>query len=199
MTQPSDRRRPPPPAYVPGAGIGDQSADYILNADRDAYLDQSYRQYVHTVVQQRRSFLRDVAATRTRARGLVGVGFTMFLVGFGAFAYGILRFLADGAQALEQVSSATTTYPDLTTFPDMTTFPDTSFPEMTTPFGPPVLGVPLGLLGWGLAALGVLVMIVGGVLHVVATAKRHRVDREHPEPSPVRPPWWDATSAWGGR
>ncbi|MGW6131153.1 hypothetical protein ACWFNE_14105 [Cellulomonas sp. NPDC055163] len=152
-----------------------QRADQINNVDGD----QVYQQYVHHVEQQRDGFLRDVAATRTKARALIVVGFVAFLVGLAAFAYSILTFMAE----VGSLDLATTQLPG---------------PGELTPFGPPVLGMPLGLLGWALAALGTILMVVGGVLHVVATARRRRVDREHPVPPPVRPPWWGGATAPGG-
>lgn len=155
--------------------VRDQYGNVINNVDRD----QIYQQYVHNVKVERDGFLRDVAATRTKARALVVVGFVAFLVGFGAFAYGVLMFMAEvGSLDLDAMQA--------------------SGPEGLAPFGPPVLGMPLGLLGWALAALGTVLMVVGAVLHVVATARRRRVDREHPVPPPVPPPWWSPTSVQGG-
>ena len=55
----------------------------------------------------------------------------------------------------------------------------------THTFGPDIGGLPSALFGWALAALGMLLLVVGIVLHIVATSRRRRVDRELPVP----PPW----------
>jgi hypothetical protein len=180
MTAASD---PPGPARGPervSTRIGRQQAEQINTAGRDQVVDQRYQQYVHQVTERRDSLLRDIASTRTRAWGLVVVGFVLFFLGFGAFAYGVLGFMAQGAESM-----STNTFPT---------------GDELTPFGPPVLGVPLGLLGWAVAALGSFLMIVGLVLHVVASARRRRVDRETPVPPPVPPPsWWGTAAGPDGR
>src|SRR5205823_2745727 len=61
--------------------IDEQRAGVINNVDRDQYI--SHVQYVN---QQRENFLREVAATKTKARWLAWTGFLMFVVGFGIFA-----------------------------------------------------------------------------------------------------------------
>ncbi len=53
-----------------------------------------------------------------------------------------------------------------------------------SPFGRDIAGIPSGLLGWALAALGMLLLVVGIVLHIVATSRRKRVERELPVPAP---------------
>jgi hypothetical protein len=134
--------------------VGSQSADMINNVGRDQFL-----------IQQRENFLREIAATRTKARYLIGLGFLLFLVGFALFAGGILSFLSQ----IPQLGNL-----------------DTSS-DMPTPFGREVFGVPSGLLGWAIAAAGMFMLVVGIVLHVIATSRRKRVDREFPNPrSPGR-------------
>jgi FHA domain len=113
-----------------------------------------YLSYVQNVTRQRESFLREVASTRTKARWLVWSGFLLFVGGFGLFAAGVLGFL-------DAVGSGTIS-------------------PSTDPFGSDIGGVPSGLIGWAMAALGMLLVIVGIVLHVVATSRRRRVDREYP-------------------
>jgi len=49
------------------------------------------------------------------------------------------------------------------------------------------------LWGVGLAALGQLLILIGIVLHIVATARRRRMDRELPLP----PPWATAATPRG--
>lgn len=64
-----------------------------------------------------------------------------------------------------------------------------SFDESTQPgdvelLGPSVAGVPVGIIGYGLGFLGSVLLVVGIVLHIVAAARRRRVDREMPLPHP---------------
>jgi hypothetical protein len=146
------------PAVVPAPtatrfDIDGQHAERdINNVARDQYI---------AYVQRRDSFLRDVAATRTRARWLVVGGLVLVAVGFAMFAAGVLAFLADVGGS---VSSGDLAPPD-------------------NPFGRAVFGVPSGLLGWALAAVGSFLLVVGLVLHVVATSRRKRVERDFPMPS----------------
>jgi FHA domain len=121
------------------------------------------RDQYNSYVPPRDNFPREIAATRTKARWLVWTGFLAFVVGFALFAAGDLGFL-------KQVSS------DIQTG---------STDPPVSPFGRHIAGIPSGLLGWALAALGMMLVIVGIVLHVVAASRRKRVERELPVP----PPW----------
>jgi hypothetical protein len=60
-------------------------------------------------------------------------------------------------------------------------------PPTISPFGREIGGVPFGLAGWALAALGMIMLVVGIVLHIVATSRRRRAYRDFP----VSPPWPD--------
>jgi FHA domain len=97
--------------------------------------ERRYNSHVQYVNQQRENFLREVAATGTKARWLVWVGFVMFVAGFGIFA-----------------------------------------------------AVDLNFIGWALAATGMLLLIFGIVLHVVATSRRKQAYREFPVLSPWQSP-----------
>lgn len=142
--------------------IDEQRAGVINNVDRDQYI--SHIQYVN---QQRENFLREVAATKTKARWLAWTGFLMFVVGFGIFAAADLSFIKAIIDASQNGGEP---------------------PPATSPFGREIGGVPFGLAGWALAALGVILLVVGIVLHIVATSRRRRAYREFP----VLPPWQDA-------
>jgi hypothetical protein len=131
---------------------GQHAGRDINNVARDQYI---------AYVQRRDSFLRDVAATRTRARWLVVGGLVLVAVGFAMFAAGVLAFIVDVGGS---VSSTDPTPPD-------------------SPFGRDIFGVPSGLLGWAMAAVGSFLLVVGLVLHVVATSRRKRVERDFPMPS----------------
>jgi hypothetical protein len=110
----------------------------------------------------RDNFLREIAATRTKARWLVWTGFLAFVVGFALFAAADLGFLK---QVSTDIQTGSTDPP-------------------VSPFGRDIAGIPSGLLGWALAALGMLLLVVGIVLHIVATSRRKRVERELPVPAP---------------
>lgn len=140
--------------------IASQHGGIIDNVGRD-----QYNSYVQHITQQRESFMREVAATKTKARWLVWLGLLCFVVGFALFAVPLLGFIGQISDAIENS--------------------DPSPPEDM--FGPDVGGVPLALLGWALAALGMLLLTVGFILHIVAASRRKRVDRELPMPAP--PPW----------
>jgi FHA domain len=146
--------------------IGSQAAGTISNVGHN-----QYNSYVAHVSQQRENFLREIAATRTKARWLVWSGFLLFVVGFGLFAAGVLGFIGDVSDAVE---SGNVGPPD-------------------DPFGQDIGGVPSGLLGWAIAAIGALLVVVGIVLHIVATSRRRRVDRELAVPPP-----WQGAGQWEG-
>jgi len=142
--------------------IDEQRAGVINNVDRDQYI--SHVQYVN---QQRENFLREVAATKTKARWLAWMGFLMFVVGFGIFAAADLSFIKGISDAIQNGGEP---------------------PPGISPFGREIGGVPFGLAGWALAALGMILLVVGIVLHIVATSRRRRAYREFP----VLPPWQGA-------
>jgi hypothetical protein len=139
--------------------IGAQRGGVINNVGRDQYI--SHVQYVN---QQRENFLREVAATKTKARWLAWTGFVMFVVGFGIFATADLSFLKGISDAIRNGGGP---------------------PPGISPFGREIGGVPFGLAGWALAALGMILLAVGIVLHIVAIARRRRAYREFP----VLPSW----------
>lgn len=136
--------------------IDRQQAETVNNVARD-----QYNAYVQHVVEQRDSFLREIAAARTRARWLIWTGLLLFVGGFATFAAGILRFIGDVSSGLASG--------------------DVSAPESV--LGPEVAGIPAGALGWAAAALGALLILVGSVLHVVTTSRRKRLERELPVPA----------------
>jgi FHA domain len=130
-------------------------------------VDGQYGQVIHNVgrdqnnsylIQQRENFLRQIAATKTKARWLIWTGFVSFVAGSAIFAAGALGFI-------KRVSGDVSTGAQ---------------PREFTAFGRTVHGIPSGLIGSSIAALGVLLIIVGIVLHIVATSRRRRVDRELP-------------------
>jgi pSer/pThr/pTyr-binding forkhead associated (FHA) protein len=130
--------------------VDHQDAGTIYNAEK-----------VYISPQEHESFLREITATRTRARGVIWTGAVMVCLGVGMFAVGVMRFL-------------------------------TSIPTATSgleidPFGWRIFGIPSGLLGWGLALIGMMLLVLGTVLHVVATSRRRGFDRKYQvSPGPYR-------------
>jgi hypothetical protein len=150
--------RPPPPIQ-PGAGaqftVGLQNAQQLSNIGRD-----QYNQYLQTIYAQRASFLREVAASHTRARRLIWFGFLLFVAGGGAFMWTVIRFISRVSD-LEPAEQ----------------------PSPSELWGEDVGGVPLGFIGFGIAFVGVVTMITGIVLHVVATSRQRRIESQ-----PLLPP-----------
>jgi hypothetical protein len=159
-------RRPAAPAAGGPGGHGadvhfdvrHQQGGTINNVGRDQHLS-----YVAHVQQQRDSFARDIAATKTRARWFAWTGLAITVVGFVVYAQVILRFLAAIFAAV-----ASRGEPDFATLD-------------RGPGG--VAGIAIGFFA---VVIGVVVLTVGVVMHVVAAARRRKVDRELPLPLP---PW----------
>lgn len=160
---------PAPPTYPAARGapartdarfdVAAQAAGTISNV-----AGNQHNTFTTQVLQERESILRDVATTRSRARWIIIIGFALFAVGFSIFAAGILRFII----AINTSLSADEP------------------PAVMTPFGAELFGVPSGVLGWAAAALGAILMVVGTVLHVIASAKRKHLDRDLPLPGRQR-------------
>ena len=160
---PTEVRKPEPVRYEPEPvryDIGQQHGQVISNVGRDQYNAQ-----VQQVIQRRESFLREIAGTKTKARWLVWLGLLLFVAGFAMFAAADLNFLKQIASDIQ--SNGT--------------------PPPSDPFGRPIFGIPSGLLGWAIGAVGALMLVIGIVLHIVATSRRRRVEREYPLPMPWPP------------
>jgi hypothetical protein len=157
-------RRPSPPDVGPAPGrdvrfdVQRQEAGTINNVGRDQYLS-----YVAHVQQQRDSFARDIAATKTKASWLAWIGLAITVVGFVVYAQVILRFLAAIFGAISSGGQ-----PD---FASLNSGPGGA------------AGIAIGFLG---VVVGVVLLTVGLVMHVVAAARRRRVEQELPLPPP---PW----------
>ncbi|GIF00486.1 FHA domain-containing protein [Paractinoplanes rishiriensis] len=132
--------------FPPGAGlsVGRQDAGQINNVDGN--------QYIQHIRAERESFLADIATSKTKARRLITIGFLFVVTGFALFGYGVVSFI----QAVPGINLGT---------------PPS---EVPTPFGPDVGGVPLGIIGFALGALGGFTLIAGIVLHVSAAARLRR-------------------------
>ena len=159
----AERPEPNPTDYqqpAPRYDIGQQQAQMINNVGRD-----QYNAHVQQVIQQRDSFMREIASTKTKARWLVWLGLLLFVAGFALFAAADLNLL-------KQISNG---------------FGSNSTAPPTDPFGRPIFGLPSGLFGWAIAAVGSVMLIIGIVLHIVATSRRKQVERRYPMPTPWPP------------
>ncbi|MFD7934510.1 FHA domain-containing protein [Streptomyces sp. NPDC059755] len=137
-----------PPGGERRFDIGEQQADRLSNVAGDQY------NYVQQA--QRESFFKEIAATRTRARHLIMLGFLLFLVGGGIYGWVIIRFIA---RTNDDISSGGSNFD--------------SSPEL---LGPKVAGVPAGAVGFAMAAIGTVLMVIGIVLHIVTTSRRRRFE-----------------------
>lgn len=144
--------------------IAEQHAGTIHNVGRDQYVS-----YVHQIEERRAGFLQQIAATRSKARVLVWLGLILQVGGFALFAGFVLRFITT---VFDMVGTSSTDVPDV---PDLT--------------GPELVGLPMFVWGFAIAGIGGVLMVVGLVLHVTATARARRVDRELPVPPPWQPPY----------
>ncbi|MFI1921574.1 MULTISPECIES: FHA domain-containing protein [unclassified Streptomyces] len=136
-----------PPGGERRFDIGEQQADRLSNVAGDQY------NYVQQA--QRESFFKEIAATRTRARHLIMLGFLLFLVGGGIYGWVIIRFIA---RTNDDISSGSSSFDS---------------PEL---LGPKVAGVPVGAVGFAMAAIGTVLMVIGIVLHIVTTSRRRRFE-----------------------
>jgi FHA domain len=137
------------------AVIAEQARFDIRDQAASGDINNVARDHYRINVERRDSMLRDIAATRTRARWLIVFGALVTLLGGGMFAAGVLGFMSTVLDGLGGEISG----------------------PPTDPFGTKIAGLPSGLLGWVLAMVGVILMIIGIVLHIVATARRRRVDQ----------------------
>jgi hypothetical protein len=142
--------------------VDHQRADVLNNVGRD--------QYFHQVVQQRDGFFREIAATKTKASRLIWTGVVLLVLGLGVYFSMVIGFMSDVSDGISGGFSGG--------------FSDPSSFDIDSPFGPSVGGVPVGLLGWAAAALGMVMIVIGIVLHIVATARRRRVEASYPLPGP---------------
>ena len=142
--------------------VQSQSAGHLNNVGHD-----QYNAYIQHVREERDSFARDIASTKTKASRLIWIGLAMFVVGFGTYAWVIMRFAG-------HVDGLAIDEPEVFDPPNL--------------FGPQVGGIPVGFIGFALAGIGSLLIVVGIVLHVVAAARRRRLDTQSPPPWQVVPP-----------
>lgn len=147
---------PPAPNSAQGQGIGSQHHGTFYNAARDQHIS-----YIQQIKREREPFLREIAATKTKARWLIWIGILTSVVGYGWALFtigGSFRILVDLMAS--------------------TGIPDSSV--MRQYFGPLIFGVPSLVWACALSAAGNVIIIVGVILHITATARRRRIDRDLP-------------------
>ncbi|HEY2518713.1 MAG TPA: FHA domain-containing protein [Streptosporangiaceae bacterium] len=119
--------------------------------------------YLQHPGQQRESFLDEVAATRSAARWLAWTGLVLFLAGSGTFAAADFSFLRQVGAAIRTGAAP---------------------PSTAGLLGREVAGIPLGLADGALAALGMILLLTGIVLRIVAASRRRHGDHGlSPRPS----------------
>ena len=119
--------------------------------ERDARIDvnrQHADMIVNQIVRERESFARDIAATKTKARILVWVGFLMGVFGGTAFMVTFLKAMNDASAA---------------------NVPDSAGSALS------IGGFPVGIIGLGVGAVGQFVLIAGIILHIVAASRRRQL------------------------
>ncbi|MFI9759722.1 FHA domain-containing protein [Streptomyces sp. NPDC051963] len=132
----------PAVSRAPRFDVGQQHGANINNVGGHQYVDQ-----------RQESFLRQIAAARTRARRLILLGLLLFLGGFAVFAWGVLRFMGRIGDPIPEDPN--------------------QWPQPGDMFGSEINGIPVFLLGWAAALAGVFLMAIGLVMHIIAAA-RHR-------------------------
>jgi uncharacterized membrane protein len=118
------------------------------------------------IVEQRESFMRSVAARKSKARWLIVFGFLLFIAGTGVAVVSAAGMLNNFGHIFDNASL------------------ESGPPSFESLLGGKVLGVPVMLAGSVLDAAGLFLIIAGIVLHVVATARARDVDRQYPMPYP---------------
>jgi FHA domain len=144
-SRPDAQSETPSPVYF---NVGQQAANQVNNVGGHQYNNQRY-QYI----QQRESFLRSVAAARTRSRRLLWLSVLMMIGGTSLYAWGLLGFIRAFEDPLSQQSDFHL-------------------------FGDPVGGVPLGLIGFCLAGIGTMLFWVALIMHLTAAARGRKVDSD---------------------
>ncbi|HEX6341225.1 FHA domain-containing protein [Umezawaea sp.] len=143
---------------APGTSYGDVTAGTFNHAGRD--VNNSYDQSRHNRFEfttPEGQALEELATGRGAGRAVMLLGLVMILAGFGIWAAVILRFIASISSTVSAPSA------------------DFTPPEL---LGPPVLdGVPLGVVGFGLFVLGMVVNGIGLVVSRSARARRERRPR----------------------
>ena len=128
-----------PAAQVVQFDVGNQDAGAINNVGRDQYL-----------VEQRDSFARDIASTKSKARFAIWVGAVLAVVGFAVVGVGAYRYFNDFT-SLDQGTG------------------DDQFNSVFRSYAH------FFFAGGAIAFVGMILIIVGIVMHVVAASRRKQL------------------------
>jgi hypothetical protein len=107
--------------------------------------------------ERRDNFLRDIASSRSKATWLLVLGFFVFVGGFATFMVGLYKAAKQGQSDFDSGSTSLGSGDWL---------------------GPEVGGVPIVAIGYGLAFVGVVLGIIGLVMHIVAAARKRNFESE---------------------
>jgi hypothetical protein len=121
--------------------VGRQVGGSISNVGRD--------QYIQHVIASRESFAREIASTKTKARYLMWIGFSLFIAGSAVGLYGWHRYS----------DSLTSTGSDSATTLDSYWRTYASYVDVAAV----------------LSLVGIVLLVVGTVLHIVAASRRKRL------------------------
>jgi hypothetical protein len=135
-----------------------RSSDYHIQEQRAGTINMVDGVQYNQVIQQRESFAREIAATRSKATALVVLGFLMLCGGSVVFMVPLLGFMNDFGSVSPQETITSGNF-----------------------YGPEVGGVSVGLIGFAIAFIGQFVLIAGIVLHIVAAARRRKLN-QMPQP-----------------
>ncbi|MEV6596404.1 FHA domain-containing protein [Actinoplanes sp. NPDC051346] len=141
-----------------GNGPGGRSAEYHIQEQRAGTINMvdgaQYNSHYNQVIQQRESFAREIAATRSKATILIVIGFLMVCGGSVTFMIPLLDFMNDFGSVSPQETITGGNF-----------------------YGPKVGGVSVGLIGFAIGFIGQFVLIAGIVLRVVAAARSRKLNR----------------------
>ena len=172
---------PPPVRGATAFHVGHQEAGQLNNVARD--------QYIQNIQAERDSFVREIAAARTRASRLIVVGFVLFLAGIGTTLWVMSRTVSGVDDAFSAFPGHLPAVPRDPT--DRPTDPALVMP--TDPGVQPIFdGIQSLLVAEGVLYLGSALMLVGLVLHIIAAARRRSFDgrNRHPRQNVPPPPTW---------
>ncbi len=133
--------------------IDRQTGRQISNVGGDQY---------NSYIQERESFLRAVAASRTKARFVFWVGLFLTVGGILGYAYYLVTAIGGFSTAFGDES-----FQNSTELPDFEIFgPETS------------LGIPAGLICFMVAFVGQILFFIGLIMWIVAAARARKVDSD---------------------
>jgi hypothetical protein len=153
---------PPVAASDPAPGTAPRVTYAVERQQGEQINNVAGDQYFAQLQEQRSAFFEELATFKSRGRRLLVFGFVLVVVGFGVYLSVILRFISSVSESFGSDSAD----------------PEAARQLGANLFGPSVGGVPLGLIGFGVASLGTVLMIVGIVFHIVAAARRRAFERQ---------------------